>query len=66
MQLNKDNTRLVAGAGSVTKRLREVRGHADQLQSALNRALSDQARAETEHDALQAAAIFHTERHTHH
>lgn len=52
-QLNKDNARLVAEAGAATRRQREEHAHGEQLQSALNRALADHARAETERDALQ-------------
>jgi chromosome segregation ATPase len=52
-QLNKDNARLVAEAGAATRRQREEHAHGEQLQSALNRALADHARAEAERDALQ-------------
>ncbi|WP_048987249.1 DNA-binding protein [Burkholderia cenocepacia] len=52
-QLNKDNARLVAEAGTATKRLREQLAHGEQLQTALNRALVDHARAEAERDTLQ-------------
>jgi chromosome segregation ATPase len=54
-QLNKDNARLVAEAGAATRRQREEQAQGEQLQSALNRALADHARAEAERDALQTA-----------
>lgn len=52
-QLNKDNARLVAEAGAATKGLREQQARGEQLQTVLNRALADHARAEAERDALQ-------------
>ncbi|MFM0441669.1 DNA-binding protein [Paraburkholderia strydomiana] len=52
-QLNRDNARLVAEAGATGKHLREQQAHGEQLQTALNRALADHARAEAERDALR-------------
>ncbi|MGH8790292.1 MAG: DNA-binding protein [Cupriavidus necator] len=53
-QLNKDNARLVAEAGTANKHLREQRVHGEQLQTALTRALADHARVETQRDTLRA------------
>lgn len=55
-QLNRDNARLVAETGAATKYLREQQAHGEALQTTLNRALADHARAEAERDALQATA----------
>lgn len=55
-QLNKDNARLVAEAGAATRRQREEQAHGEQLQTALNRALADHARAEAARDALRTTA----------
>ncbi|KVL55395.1 integrase [Burkholderia cepacia] len=52
-QLNRDNARLVAEAAAATKHAREQQAHGEQLQTALNRALADQARAEAEREALK-------------
>ncbi|GAB7543070.1 integrase [Cupriavidus sp. 8B] len=51
-QLNKDNARLIAEAGAVARRSHEQQAHGEQLETALNRALADHARAEAERDAL--------------
>jgi len=55
-QLNRDNARLVAEATATTRLARDQQAHGEALQSALNRALTDRARAEAERDAAQAAA----------
>ncbi|RQS44318.1 DNA-binding protein [Burkholderia sp. Bp8986] len=55
-QLNRDNARLVAEATATTRLARDQQAHGEALQSALNRALTDRARAKAERDAVQAAA----------
>ncbi|SIT44952.1 Cointegrate resolution protein T [Paraburkholderia ribeironis] len=51
-QLNRDNARLVAEVTAATKHSREQLARGEQLQTALNQALADHARAEAERDAL--------------
>ncbi|SIT51258.1 Cointegrate resolution protein T [Paraburkholderia piptadeniae] len=55
-QLNRDNARLVAEAAATTRLARDQQAQGEALQSALNRALADRARAEAERDAAQVAA----------
>lgn len=55
-QLNRDNARLVAEATAMTRLARDQQAHGEALQSALNRALINRARAEAERDAAQSAA----------
>ncbi|MEX3816370.1 integrase [Paraburkholderia sp. BR13439] len=55
-QLNRDNERLVAEATATPRLARDQQAHGEALQSALNRALTDQARTEAERDAAQSAA----------
>ncbi|NVH78223.1 integrase [Paraburkholderia sp. JPY432] len=55
-QLNRDNARLVAEATATTRLARDQQAHGEALQSALNRALTDRARAQAERDAAQSAA----------
>ncbi|MCG5076570.1 DNA-binding protein [Paraburkholderia tagetis] len=55
-QLNRDNARLVAEATATTRLARDQQAHGEALQSALNRALTDRARAEAERDAAHSAA----------
>ncbi|WP_248324105.1 MULTISPECIES: hypothetical protein [unclassified Caballeronia] len=55
-QLNRDNARLVAEATATTRLARDQQAHGEALQSALNRALTERARAEAERDAAHSAA----------
>ncbi|MEF3061613.1 DNA-binding protein [Ralstonia solanacearum] len=53
--LNKDGARLVAEAGAAIKRVRELEVRGEQVQAELSHMRVDQARTETERDALRAA-----------